>query len=161
MPDLSSLSSEDQAIAAQFLNRLGQYNDQYTNAQNQEGALGRYFTRVMSGNGPSVAAQQINQTTDQIARQQQAQVAGTSGVNAVAARREAMQNTANATAAASQSAALARTQEEADAARTAAGKAWAVISARTLICLPPTTRSPASTETAPGNFRYTLSYLSK
>jgi hypothetical protein len=108
---------ENEVNARAFLARLAQYNAQYNQAYNDQNAAARYFQRVIRGQAPSVAGQQLTQGLDAIAQQQQSQVAGTSGVNAAAARREAMANTEAAQVDANRAAALARTQEINDAAK--------------------------------------------
>ncbi len=112
--------AENQATSQAYLARLGGYGNQFNAAQEHENALGRYFQRVMAGQGPSVVQQQLQAGQDQLARQQQAQAAGTSGINAAMARRQAMQNTAQGQAQVNQTQALARTQEQADAAKLSA-----------------------------------------
>ena len=116
-PGSNPYTEEDQQASRNFLQRLQQYQANYQQAQQGQNQVANYFRRVLAGQGPSLVRQQVNQGMDQVAQQQQSQVAGTSGVNAAIARRDAMANTANAQVDTNRAAAMARVAEMGEAAK--------------------------------------------
>ena len=119
--NLNQLTARDVGVSNDLLSQLSNYNRIYNQANGGQTKLVGQLDQVINGTAPSVAQTQLTQNTDQIAKQQQSQASGATGVNAAIARYAAMQNTAAAQQKANQDAALLRANEVAQARQEKAG----------------------------------------
>ena len=120
-PGLNAQATRSLQIANQLYSKIGTFNQQEQSAQTGQTQLNDQLQQRINGQGPSVAATELGQSQDQIAKQQLSQAAGATGANAAIARYAAMKNTADAQTAGAQSAAILRANEvtQAEAAKAA------------------------------------------
>lgn len=114
-PGLNAQATRNLQVANQLYSKLASLSGAFSAVQGRQTQLDTSLDKTIAGQGPSVARSQLYTALDAIQRGQQSQAAGTSGVNAALARSEAMQNTAEAQAAANAKAAEIRAQETAQA----------------------------------------------
>lgn len=98
--------------AAGFFGQVPGFDQREAGAYQQQQDLAGALTQMVSGNGPTVAGNQLAIGQQQAAEQQLAQAAGASGNNAALARMAAMGNTEQLQSQTNQQAALQRAQEQ-------------------------------------------------
>jgi hypothetical protein len=117
-PNTSALSNAvgtDQTRAAEFYRRLAMLQQQYQQQLQAQGALGRSYDQVISGQAPSVAGTQLQQGLGDIRNTVAAQASGAGGNNAALANYGSIQALAQAQNKANQDAAILRAKEVAQA----------------------------------------------
>ena len=120
-PSLATQAARNIAISNQFLSSLGEYGQQYRQAQAGQTSLAGKLNATIAGTAPSVAGSQLEEGLGRILQQQQAQASGATGESGALARSDAMRNAGVAEAATNQQQAGLRAQEVSGAENTLAG----------------------------------------
>jgi hypothetical protein len=95
-----------------FLGQIVPLQQQQQNVFANQGKLAGQLQDIISGRAPSLTQEQLTNSLNQIAQQQQSQAAGTSGPGQLLAQLAAMRNTGQASIGANNTAATARIQEQ-------------------------------------------------
>lgn len=114
-PGLTSQAQRNLTVANQLYQRLASLQGSFQGALGGQQRLDTSLDKTIAGQAPSVANRQLYSGLDAIARAQQSQAAGATGVNAALARDTAMRTTGDAQAQANAKAAELRAQEIASA----------------------------------------------